>query len=407
MRMSAATKGSSVVAGLTLIVFLGARDARAQERAVESGTPPAAQSVLVPGPPQSAGGGFLDNSANPALSIIMDMGAFWYSAGDEERRHHGGHAANYAGPYIQGVELAATTHVDPFFKFEMEFSLNHLHFEQVFVTTTALPANLQVRAGQFRTRLGRQNVNCLHQWSFVDHALALDYLFGNEGLTLPGAELSVLVPLPWYVELIVAGQSGVSRSQWADRIEGLDDLIWSPRLVQFFDLTDDLALQVGLSGSFARSPYPDPMSQDTGNRSWVYGGDLFFKWRPIGAGDTGFFFVAWTTEAWLRELEVPGDLWKDAGGYSELLLGLSREWQAAARFELWRRLAGGAPDAINGRAPVGPETVRGEASLSFMPSHYSRLRLEYGVEDIEGYDQNHLVVLQLEVSAGAHGTHTY
>ena len=355
----------------------------------------------------SGGVGFFDNSSNPALSIIMDMGAFWYSAGDEGRRHHGGHVANHAGPYMQEVELAATANVDPFFKFEMELSLVHLHFEQVFVTTTSLPFNLQVRAGQFRTRLGRQNVNCLHQWSFVDHTLALDYLFGNEGLSLPGAELSVLLPLPWYVELMTAVQSGVSRSQWGDRIGGLQDLIYSPRLVSFFDLSDDLALQIGINGSFARSPFPDPMSQDKANRSWIWGADLFLKWRPIGSGATGYFFAAWTTEAWLRELEVPGDLWRDAGGYSELLWGIARQWQAAARFELWRRLEGGEPDARNRRTLVGPNSVRGELSLSYLPSHFSRLRLQYGVEDIESYDLNHLVVLQLEVSAGAHGAHSY
>jgi hypothetical protein len=355
----------------------------------------------------SSGVGFFDNSSNPALSIIMDMGAFWYSAGEEGRRHHGGHVANHVGPYIQGVELAATTNVDPFFKFEMEFSLVHLHFEQVLVQTTSLPWNLQLRAGQFRTSFGRQNVNCLHQWSFVDHTLALDYLFGPEGLSLPGAELSVLLPLPWYVELVAAVQSGLSRSQWAARLRGLEDLVYTPRLVSFFDLSDDLALQIGLNGSFARSPLPDPMSHDSANRSWILGADVYLKWRPIGSGATGFFFLAWTTEAYLRDLEVPGDLWRDAGGYSQVEVGIARGWQTAARFEMWRRVSGHEPDAQNRRALVGPNSVRGEVSLSYAPSHFSRLRLQYGVEDIESYELNHMVALQLEVSAGAHGAHEY
>ncbi len=350
--------------------------------------------------PLNSGVSFFDNSMNPAISFIMDMALFHHSA--EEHRHHGGHTSNHTGPFLQAVEMAATGNIDPFFIFDLKFSLSHGHLEDAVIQTTSLPANLQLRIGQFRTRLGRRNTQCLHQWNFVDHSLALDYLFSNEGLSLPGAEISVLLPLPWYTELILGVQgSGVGRSQSATNIQGFEDLIYSPRLKQFFDLSEDLGLLLGLNASLARSPFPDPQ---TSNRSWIYGGDLSFKWRPIGEGASGHFFFNWTNEYWYRELEVPGDLWRDHGGYSELQWSLTQEWQTALRGELWRRLEG---EAGESRDRLGTDSLRGEWSISYTPSHFSRLRLQYGLEEIDGYQRNHMTILQLEVSAGAHGAHSY
>ena len=83
----------------------------------------------------------------------------------------------------------------------MAFGMWHLHMEEIYLTTTSLPLNLQLRAGKFKSDIGRHNPTHLHQWKFVLHPLANQFLFGSEGLSLPGAELSVLLPLPWYVEI--------------------------------------------------------------------------------------------------------------------------------------------------------------------------------------------------------------
>ncbi len=358
--------------------------------------------------PRSSGIGFHDNSSNPALSLILDTAAFWYSSEPGERYSEGGHISNHTGPYLQGVELAASSSIDPFFAFEMEFNLVHLHFEQVFARTTALPLNLQLRAGHFRTRLGRRNTQCLHQWRFVGPPLPLGYLFGAEGMTLPGAELSVLLPLPWFAELVLAAQGGEdTKSGLGTSLDGVEDLLWSPRLEQFVDLHDDLALMLGANASLARSPLATGPRQEITDRAWVWGGDLTLKYRPIGQGRTGSFFVSLTTEAWLRELEAPGDLWRDWGGYSELAVGLSKEWQVAARLSLWRILSGPSPQDNPARAALGSDSTRGEVALSYAPSHFSRVRLQYGLDDIEPYALGHRVVVQLEVSAGAHGAHAY
>ncbi len=347
----------------------------------------------------------IGNEANPSISIILDFAGAFFAR--ENRIHQGGHAPTTNGPTIQGAELAASASVDPFFRVDMAFGMYHLHMEEIYLTTTSLPLNLQIRAGKFKSNVGRHNPTHLHTWHFVLHPLPNEFMFGAEGLSPPGCELSVLFPLPWYVELVGAlqmGENGSFRTKPLSQGDpGFADFIYPIRLVQFFDLHDDLALQLGLNSVFGTSP----SAPEESNRTFAYGADLFFKWRPIGWGDTGYTYIAWATEGWFRQMEVAEDLWMDAGGYSDLIFGLTKEWEIAVRGEYWRRLAGDDENDAIDRANYGLDTIRGSGSFSFMPSHFSRVRLQYTFEHIQGFDDNHITLLQLEVSAGAHGAHKY
>jgi len=345
----------------------------------------------------------IGNEANPALSIILDFAGAVFVRDDHYRM--GGHAPVDNGPAIQGAELAASASVDPFFRIDMAFGMYHLHMEEIYLTTTSLPWNLQVRAGQFKSNVGRHNPTHLHQWNFITHPYPNEILFGAESLTLPGAELSFLFPLPWYAELIGAlqvGDTGSFRTPVDEGI-GMGDFIYPARLVQFFDLSDDWALQLGLNTVFGRSQSNPQLD----NRTYAYGADLLFKWRPIGWGETGYTFVAWTTEAWNRQMEVAGDLWGDTGGYSDLVFGIEKEWQVGVRGEYWKRLTGGDTNAEIDRNSFGRDALRASGAASYLPTHFSRIRLQYTFEHIEGFDDNHIVLLQVEVSAGAHGAHEY
>lgn len=343
------------------------------------------------------------NEANPAISVILDTAFAFFSQNDRYRQ--GGHAPAITGPNIQGAELAASASVDPFFRVDLAFGMYHLHIEEVYATTSALPWNLQIRAGQFKSDIGRHNPTHLHQWHFVTHPLANGFLFGAEGLTLPGVELSILLPLPWYVEMIGALQVGEAGSFRTDLSTNpsFADFIYPLRLVQFFDMADDWGFQVGLNSVLGTSQ----SSPETGNRTYTYGADFMLRWRPIGQGRTGYRSISWLVEGWFREMEVAGDLWRDLGGYTDLIITLDKQWAIALRGELWRRLEGEMENEFINRARFGLDSARGVASVSFSPSHFSRLRLQYSYERIETYDDNQSVMLQLEVSAGAHGAHQY
>ncbi len=359
---------------------------------------------VIKGPIQTATE-VVGNEVNPSLSFILDFAGTYFSA--ENRIHLGGHAPTTNGPSIQGAELAASASIDPYFRFDLAYGMWHGHVEEAYATTTALPWNLKARAGVYKANIGRHNPTHLHQWPFALHPLPNEWLFGAEGLSQPGFELSFLFPAPWYIELIAGVQSGESGSFRTKPLSAGDptpaDFNYPIRLVQFFDLADDLAMQLGLNAVTGTSPN----APEIGNRSLALGTDTFLKWRPIGWGETGYTFVSWTVEAWYRQMQVAGDLWEDIGGYSDLIYGMDKRWQLALRVELWKRLSGEATGTELARDGYGADTVRATLALSFSPSHFSRVRLQYTFENVEGYDYNNIVLLQLEVSAGAHGAHTY
>lgn len=357
--------------------------------------------------PQSGplGTELVGNEMNPSLSLILDFTAAYFSQAD--RVHLGGHAPTSSGMSLTGAELAASANVDPYFRFDMAFCFGHMHLEEFYLTTLSLPMDLQARAGLFLAKLGRLNNTHPHSWVFGLSTLPNQYLFGAEGMGAPGAELSWLTPLPWYAELTAAalhGGSGSFRTKALTEGEPTPkDFLYPIRLTNFFDISDDWALQIAGNAVFG----PSTIGPEAGNRSSAYGLDLFLKYRPIGWGETGSFFLALTVESWLREMEVPQDVWRDVGGYADLTLGISRRWLAAARGELWRRVDGDAPSDGNGRAALGLDTQRGSIALLFLPSHFSKVRLQYTLEDVEGFPLNHIGLFQIEISAGSHGAHAY
>lgn len=344
------------------------------------------------------------NETNPAIAFIVDVAGAWFSEGN--RIHQEGHSPQKTGPNLQSAELAIHAPIDPFFKVSAAFQLYPAELEEAYAVTTSLPLNLQVRAGKFLANVGRHNPTHLHQWKFATTPLSNEFALGGEGLSLPGAELSVLMPLPWYVELVGAVQAGEA-GPYATRTDGTGeptyrDFVYPVRLVQFFDLSDDWAFQVGANTVQGRSA----LGQRGADRTQAYGGDLFLKWRPIGQGATGYVYVATTCEGWYRTMDLAGgDRRRDAGGYLDLTVGLDKQWDTGVRGELWRRLDDLPLDEAG--AAYGMDVQRGTAQVSFIPSHFSRVRVQYSIEKSELFPLNHIALLQLEVAAGAHGAHTY
>ena len=82
---------------------------------------------------------------------------------------------------IQEIELAATAAIDPYLEgaiFLTIPNLEGLEVEEGYLVTTSLPANLQIKAGTFRSQVGRNNAQHLHQQNFTRRPLMTALLFG-------------------------------------------------------------------------------------------------------------------------------------------------------------------------------------------------------------------------------------
>src|SRR5438094_2713131 len=329
-------------------------------------------------------------SLNPDVSAILDAEGGYqrrpllFVNGDDPllRSEEGKKAAGFA---VQEVELAFSAIVDPYFRADVFLTipnLTGLEVEEAFATTTSLPWNLQAKAGSFRSAFGRQNGQHLHMQDFTRRPLVNAAFLGADGLRGPGAQISWLAPLPFYLTLYAEAFSlGAPEAPGSDvtlpppvaTFGGGEphDLTYAAEAKAFFPFGDAWSVYLGLSGATGVSPgllqptAAGPNVLGANRRSYLVGADVYLKWKPPNVA-AGYNSLAWQTEAIWRHLDdsadVPGG-W-DGGVYSQVVLQVARRWFLGLRGDVL-----GIPTSSSlGR------TLRGAASITFQASEFARVR---------------------------------
>lgn len=379
------------------------------ERAVAADKRAGGDAPAAAAPPPAARPASLWASMNPDIAFIADFALAAFSSATP--RQTGAHDPRRNGFNLQQLEMSLSKAVDPYFRFDSNivFGQFGVELEEAYATTLALPWSLQLRAGQFLTRIGRLNALHPHAWDFVDQPFVLGRLLGGEGNRGLGVEGSWLSPLPWYLELVASVTDAVGEGTARSFFGGADLPVHSPldlqttvAVKQFFPLSPDLSLSWGLSGAFG----PNPTGHR--NRTDIYGTDLYLKYRPIAAAS--HTVIALQAEWFYRRRQVPGDVLADHGGYAQVLWRFAMRWAAAARYEH------GSP--AHGRAGLfagdyldpdwRDDRHRVSAALTFSPSEFSRLRLQGAADAPLWTDEvDWAVFLAAEFVIGAHGSHPF
>ncbi len=355
------------------------------------------------------------------------------SARDLDHIEVGDHDPQQRGFNARNAEIALDGAVDPYFEgfanIVLKLTNNNeteIELEEAYLQTTSLPLSLQVRAGQFFAPFGRINPTHPHTWDFTDAPLVHGRLLGSDGLRGVGAQLSWTLPVPWYSQLTGAVQNGRGNTGYSFRnpgdngrffgrlttdreARGLQDFVWVPRWENSFNPSATQTVLAGVSGAFG--------SNETGARSrtQIYGGDLLYKWKSARA-EGGFPFVKWQTEAMYRRFEAGrgidqifpvAETFHDWGMYSQVLWGFKKGWIAGIRGEHLHMQESQftADDDRQTRSRVS-------ANLTFLPTEFSRLRLQYNHDFLEENDflagrDVDSVFLQFEFILGAHGAHKF
>jgi len=383
----------------------------------------------------------------------------------------GGHDPNQRGFTVQGVEASFAGAVDPYFRANanITFSVDSsgdsfLELEEAFMETISLPWNLQLRGGQYLTEFGRHNPTHLHAWNFVDVPLVNGRFLGPDGLRNPGARLSWLMPTPFFSEALFGVQdsqgetatgfrsSGHSHGEKEDEglpfafrhpdndrgVQEIGDLLFSARYSASVELTEAQTLLFGASAAFGPNANGGEDAGDTDTQ--IYGADLTWKWKSP-RHNAGFPFVLWQTEAMVRRYEagrfdwdengndlpddgevlnggspavLAGETLVDYGFYTQLLYGFRKSWVAGLRFDyLWGEEAD--YERLNltlDGEPVGRDLSRADRwrispNLTWYPSEFSRIRLQYNYDDRQGVGRDHSIWLQFEFVLGAHAAHKF
>lgn len=333
----------------------------------------------------------ISRSFNPAISANALFDAV-YAGDDEHDEDTGAHVDEDAhahgvgtesGLRVQEVELQLSAVVDAFFKTDLILAFpggEGVELEEGFVTSQSLPAGLQLKAGRFYAALGRHNLLHAHQYPFLNSPLVHEHLLGPEGLVDDGVSVSWLAPVPWYLEATVQVLDG--RSERFASAEG-QDLLYLGHVNGFWDVGQDWTLQLG--GSYAAGTNP------VDETSSLLGGNATLQWRDLSGWGRR---VIWQTEYLRAKDGLPGGTDEDEGGfYSSLQAQAARRWWVQGRYD---RVGLPGPD----------EDWRASALISFVPSEFSALRVQFDHRSQEGETSN-VIMLQLNVTIGSHPAHRY
>jgi hypothetical protein len=365
------------------------------------------------------------------MSFIADMVVGSSTDPNPEQLFSAHHDPHERGFNLTAAELTLDGAVDPYFKGQATLTMvlepsgdTVTELEEAWLKTTTLPFELQLQAGQFFANFGRLNAQHPHTWDFVTAPIVLTRMFGDDGLRNPGAQLSWLAPTPFYTELMLGVFNGGGSTAYSFRsdsgttdiaggnpndpgVASLSDMLYVPRLVTSFDLTDQQTLMLGASGALgANSSGPDGWTS-------IAGGDAYWKWRPVNA-QQGWPFVSAQSEVmyrWYKAAQrisseddvtvLPEDTFRSWGMYAQLLWGFHLRWVAGLRGEYVSGDSGSFDDNLRcDRTRVTPD-------LTFFPTEFSKFRLEYDYDHRTGLGDDHSVWLQVEFVLGAHGAHKF
>ena len=371
-----------------------------------------------------ATGGYM----NIGFVALTDAG--WSSASDVGSIERGDHDPKVRGFTIPNAEISLDGNVDPYFKGFSNIVLKidsagdtGIELEEAYGLTTSLPANLQVKFGQFFTEFGRQNAQHPHAWSFLDAPLVLVRMFGPDGLRSQGLRVSWLLPTPFYTEALVSVMNATGETTSSFRspgsseihggvvdtqpVNGFTDLLLVPRINTSFDLTETQTVVLGASAAFG------PNNSGPSAKTQIYGADLYWKWKAAAA-EAGFPFLSFQTEALWRHYDaaqrvseadpavtLPSEVLKDRGAYAQVLWGIKP-----------RIVAGLRGDIARGNQSVFVSELRRDQTrispnLTWYPTEFSKFRVQYNFDDRKAIGTDHSLWFQFEFLIGAHAAHKF
>ncbi|MDF1782379.1 MAG: hypothetical protein P1U67_13890 [Alcanivoracaceae bacterium] len=408
---------------------------------------------------------------NPAMSVIFDglyyhdnvdgEGPDIIEEHNSALHSHGGHDHEHGelerGFNLRETELVLSGSVDPYFDAWLTASLSSegIELEEAWFRSNSLPAGLQLKGGKFLSGFGYHNEKHTHSWDFIDQNLAYSSLLGDHGLSGTGLQMTWLAPTEhfWQAGLEVLQGSELERfgtqldaADIADEIAAEFDpngtgefseeelnlgIPSGPKLGVAFlrfgpDIGTEHALQLGLSAahhnamqSFHEEGTDAFVSEGAAH---IYSAQAVFKGFAKSAFGKGSYsvqgeYMHFTSDQTATfhtnpaETGLPLALKQDAA-YAQATYGFAPRWQVGVRSSA----AGFNGSLREGNDSEDIQTSRQHSlALTWDATEFSRLRLQFNHNDIAIEDDNgnagrekfNQVMLQYNLSLGAHGAHTF
>src|SRR5437667_2168268 len=380
---------------------------------------------------------------NPSISLAIDTigshksNAQALNAGDGTATRDAGGRINNPRPAgadfnLRTAELFISADVDPFTRAYAVINASadaanndeaSLGVEEAAIVTTRLPYNLTVRGGRFFADFGVLPHRHDHDLPFVDRPPSLAAFVGGEAQT-NGVEVSWLAPTPFFLR----ASGTVGNKLGADFRDGVSDvnsrpikgLTYMGRLQTYFDINDDNNVELG--GSIAETPNAEDVTNSGRFERRLVEMDFKYRWFPLGYGVRQSLTVAGELLHDLGEADpVNGgprrDIFGNAvrqgawGGYVYAEYRLSKQWRPGVRFDYFQLQS--EPLLVTNPFTLQPASTLNAtghrtdnrtwtAYLTWFPSEFQRLRLQYNRSDRGNAQDANEFFLQWTAFLGSH-----
>ena len=304
------------------------------------------------------------------------------------------------------AEVAFQSAVDPYARadFFVAVGPEGAELEEGFITFTALPARLLLKAGKIRAQFGKVSTLHPHRLPTADRPLvAVNLLGGEEGLADSGVSLSHLIQNPLvFLELtgeVFAGTSEVFQSTDRSR------LAYVGRVRAYRDLTESTNLDLGSSFAFGpflpestedgdvlEGPDGEPAAPALDRR--LVGVDVTLRYRPL-QGATYRRLNVRSELVWSRQDALGGEA-TAFGAYALAEYQFARRWYLGGRIDR------------SGRPFDGELVDRGgSVFVTFWPTEFSQIRGQVRRTHRADGTSGTEALLQFNFSIGAHGAHEF
>lgn len=279
-----------------------------------------------------------------------------------------------------------------------EGGASFFEIHEAYISSSKLIPRTRIKVGQYFLGIGRLNQFHRHDWPFVMapkiHQLVVGGKTqqGAEAIEDTGVEASVLLPLPFYLDLTLGATNGFTFGHSHEEGERPRVLTHYGKLLTYFE-TGHMGWQSGLS-------YLSRTDVDKVKRQ-IFGWDLVGKLRR---GKRLAFL--WQSEVWWRYLSGEVETERLFGFYAYPQYGWTDQVSTGVRFDFTRTLGKKTVDGDD----IGLIGV--EPNITFKASEFSTIRLAYQFqEEVEGGGTptrvGHSMFVQTTFILGAHPAHDF
>ncbi|MBL7075691.1 hypothetical protein ISS37_10695 [candidate division KSB1 bacterium] len=334
---------------------------------------------------------------NPNISMtgdfygsISNVSSIHHEHEDENNHVHAHGIVERNRFALREAEFHIIAPLDPFTRGKFFLGVpgdGNLHVCEAYMEWLNLPARMNLKIGKFNTQFGILNRWHDHGLPQIDRPRALINLFAGS-LNGVGVSANFLLPKLWAhvneLDLeVVTGGDGVSFDT------AYDNVIIVSHLKNYYDLTRNTYLEIGLSGAHGCN------DKENDYRTFLAALDMTYKWVP--AGRSHYRTVEFRNEFFYSHREAPTENINRIGFYSYISNRMGASFWTGVRYgysELPREIE------KDYEWDISPY-------IDFWQSEFVMMRLQYSYTYRNYAENDHSVFLQSVWSMGPHKHEAY